>query len=106
MDSCDTDVRQALDAILQRSGADGSLLGDGEIAGPGRTYEHGAPPRRRWFGIGREEGRASQLIDLDARKAGCEHLRLRPDCSSGEKAAARLLQAFCDVDELSHALAP
>ena len=105
MDPGNSDVGEALDAVLERPRANRRLLGNGEVARAGRANEDRAPPRGRRFRIWREIGRPPELVDLHARKAGRECLGLRCVSARREKAAAGGLEPFRDRHDLADGLA-
>src|SRR3954467_15798371 len=105
MDSGDADVGEPLNTVLERARADRRLFGDRKVARTGRADQYSAPPRRRGLGIGREICRATELIELDAREAHGERLRLVFFYAGGEKAAARRFETFRDRHHLAGGLA-
>ena len=69
MDSCDTDVPDAVDGMSEGLGDDGGFLGDGKIEVPAQTMT--ILPRTSGAGIGvLEEGRAHERADGEPRRAG------------------------------------
>src|SRR5439155_290784 len=70
-------VGQPRDGVLERSRTDGSLFGDRQIARAGRADEDRTAARGRRLRIGREIRRATELVELDARKSGREGRLLR-----------------------------